>query len=677
MSLIDESGQTRGGVAVGEPPVGPSRVAAPPRATTGISWRAILIGALLIPVVCIWNEYTEIVAEGTDLVAMSLIIAVVILLFFLVMINLALKKWAPRIAFSQAELMYIYIMLTVSVGISGIGMTQFLVPQLGNMYRYATPSNRWEEFWPYVPQWLVPDRSVLTGFYGGQSTFYTWEHFRGWLSPILAWSAFIVVMLFCMLCLNVIIRRQWMDRERLTFPIVYVPLELTKDGGSVELFRNRLMWIGFTFPCVLETFASLNYLFPSVPYVPLKPEASLNIGQYFTDPPWNAVGYLTLAFYPLVIGIAYFLSLEVSFSCWFFYLFTKVQSVMAVVFGFRDPGASAAARRFPYLPEQGAGAFIGLTLFAGFAARRHLMDVFRKAFKGTPRVHDDNEPMPYRLAVFGFLAGLALLCGFITVAGLTWYIAPIFFALYFVFVLTFTRIRAEAGVAWGFGPNQPAHRLMLDTGGSYGWNIKDMTVFSYLIWMDLDYRCVAMPHQLEGFKISESARMNNRHLAGAIMLATIIGALASFWALLTIYYEYGAGTAKVNGWRTSMGSRAFNDIRNWLNNPLQLNEASLQAVFAGIGVTGVLMWLRQQFTWWPLHPIGYAIAGTFTMDWLWFPTLVGWLLKALTIRYGGMKLYRTLIPFFIGLILGDYVIGGLWSLVGLVFDIRVYRCFPI
>ena len=72
-----------------------------------------------------------------------------------------------------------------------------------------------------------------------------------------------------------------------------------------------------------------------------------------------------------------------------------------------------------------------------------------------------------------------------------------------------------------------------------------------------------------------------------------------------------------------------------------------------------------------------AVAGTFTMDWLWFPTLLGWLIKAITIRYGGMKLYRAFIPFFIGLILGDYVIGGLWALIGLALDIRVYRCFPI
>jgi len=48
-----------------------------------------------------------------------------------------------------------------------------------------------------------------------------------------------------------------------------------------------------------------------------------------------------------------------------------------------------------------------------------------------------------------------------------------------------------------------------------------------------------------------------------------------------------------------------------------------------------------------------------------------------TLRYGGMRLYRQFIPFFIGLILGDYIIGGAWSLIGLAFGIRVYRTFPI
>jgi len=69
----------------------------------GITRRALIIGCLLIPVMCLWNEYTEIVAQATDLAAMSLIIAVVFVLFVLVMINLFLKRFLPKYAFTQAE----------------------------------------------------------------------------------------------------------------------------------------------------------------------------------------------------------------------------------------------------------------------------------------------------------------------------------------------------------------------------------------------------------------------------------------------------------------------------------------------------------------------------------------------------------------------------------------------
>jgi hypothetical protein len=65
------------------------------------------------------------------------------------------------------------------------------------------------------------------------------------------------------------------------------------------------------------------------------------------------------------------------------------------------------------------------------------------------------------------------------------------------------------------------------------------------------------------------------------------------------------------------------------------------------------------------------------MGWLWCPTLVGWLIKMLILRYGGIRAFRNGIPFFIGLILGDYVISCLWTLLGLYLQIPTYRCFPI
>src|SRR5207302_5994372 len=130
--------------------------------------------------------------------------------------------------------------------------------------------------------------SVTKAFYTGQSSFWTWEHIQGWLAPICVWSVYIVVMIWVMLCLNVLIRRQWMDRERLSFPIVQLPLELTREGGAAGTFLSRQMWIGFLIPVILESLASLNYLYPSVPFLPIKPsDPRLDLTPYFTVPPWN------------------------------------------------------------------------------------------------------------------------------------------------------------------------------------------------------------------------------------------------------------------------------------------------------------------------------------------------------------------------------------------------------
>ena len=81
--------------------------------------------------------------------------------------------------------------------------------------------------------------------------------------------------------------------------------------------------------------------------------------------------------------------------------------------------------------------------------------------------------------------------------------------------------------------------------------------------------------------------------------------------------------------------------------------------------------------WWPFHPTGFALAHAFlAMTWVWFPMLMGWAAKAIILRYGGMKLYRAWIPFFLGLLLGDVVIGVLWSFVGAALDIDIYMFFP-
>ena len=66
----------------------------------------------------------------------------------------------------------------------------------------------------------------------------------------------------------------------------------------------------------------------------------------------------------------------------------------------------------------------------------------------------------------------------------------------------------------------------------------------------------------------------------------------------------------------------------------------------------------------PLHPVGYAVANTFTMDWLWCATFVGWAVKLVTLRYGGMRAYARFRPFFLVMILGEFSMAIFWTALG-------------
>jgi hypothetical protein len=60
---------------------------------------------------------------------------------------------------------------------------------------------------------------------------------------------------------------------------------------------------------------------------------------------------------------------------------------------------------------------------------------------------------------------------------------------------------------------------------------------------------------------------------------------------------------------------------------------------------------------------------------LWFAFFIGWLANALCMRYGGVDLFRRLRFFFVGLIIGDFLMGGIFALIGL-FSEASYLVLP-
>jgi hypothetical protein len=198
-----------------------------------------------------------------------------------------------------------------------------------------------------------------------------------------------------------------------------------------------------------------------------------------------------------------------------------------------------------------------------------------------------------------------------------------------------------------------------------------------MYWFNRGYRSNPMPNLLETFKIAEETsgpRFRFGPFVAVLILACVTSLLATYAANYFITYDAGA-KSKAIGYKWWIGQESLGPVMNWLNYGQPPNSRSLYFLASGLGVVGALAYLRSAFLWWPLHPAGFALGISYAMNYFWFCLLVAWLAKLFIIRYGGMSAHKRAIPFFLGLILGDYTVGALWSLLALILGVPTYRIY--
>ncbi len=405
----------------------------------GVTWRAILIGVVLVPVNVYWITVSR--GQGAP-TTVSLYFNVIFCVFVLIGLNFIVKVLSPKFTLSQGELLTIYVMLAISSSIAGHDLMRGLSSMLAHPFWYATPENEWADlFHRYIPTWLsVSDKTALTDYFRGESSLYSVENVRLWLKPVLWWTSFVFCLLFTMLCINAIVRRQWTEQEKLSYPVIQLPLEMTGGGGLSGLMKNRLMWLGFSISATIDILNGLHYLYPSVPSMGGREISSaFNLQPFFTTSPWSAIGWTPVGIYPFAVGMAFFIPLDLSFSCWFFYIFWKGQRILAAMLGLRG------LPDFPYIQEQAFGAYIGLSIIAIWVTRKHLRDVLRETLGRKVQTSSSGEPLSYRWAVLGLAGAFIYLVGFCSVAGMSLWVVVLFFAIYYSISIAICRIRAELG----------------------------------------------------------------------------------------------------------------------------------------------------------------------------------------------------------------------------------------
>jgi len=621
------------------------------RIRTGLTWRGILtgmIGSLVLGLGCVYGTM-RIHGSYMDI---DFSTAGAIFLFFVLVgiVNALVGRIRRSWALSSSELITAHIMMVMASAIPTMGLTAQILPMITGASYYATASNRWAEIIvPYLKPWAVPQgKENIRAFYEGLPAGGTIP-WMAWIKPLLAWMPLILSLHVVMICMMVLIRRQWADRERLAYPITHLPMDMVNERS---FWRNRLMWAGFLIPFCIGSLIGLHYYYPSVPTVTL----------VWSFPWFRNLQTLVLRISLPMIGFLYLVNLDTLFSLWFFNLVAQIVqgtlSIMAVEFKeFISPFGSPS----PIFGYLGMGAMVALVVVGLRTARPHLREVWRKVIGKAPGVDDSGEILSYRQAFAGMMLGLIVMSVWLYESGIPALCLFLFLVAAFLLFIGLTRVVVESGmaeaVASTIAPGIVTAAFGISIAGEQGMAALGLTY----VWCS-DIRTFVMASAAHDLKMADIIQGRRRGLFGAMLLAILITIVSTLW--LTILLAYQRGASNLNSWFFNGAPMAcWTWVADRITNPVPPSATGWVLMGSGFGFMTFLMYMRQAFLWWPFHPIGFCIGTTWIMNELWFTCFLAWSLKFLVVRYGGLRQFRNFRPFFLGLILGQFVCNGMWLII--------------
>lgn len=649
--------------------------------------RAIVLGASLAAAICLLTPYNNIYRQGTPLGGGHFPLAPFILLFWLTLVAAAAKNVFRRYDWlSGKELMIVWVLTVLASGIAYTGLTRTLFINLTAPYYYATVENRWSELLqPLLPEAWYPSQAAAKLFYeglaGGRDMDWTavcknipWQ---AWLRPLLVWGGFILTCYGVMICMINLISRQWLHNERMNLPLLRLPrmLEEALDQNAIGLFlQDHFLLSGFFIAAALHLMNGLHAYFPAVPQLP----TLILAGPYF-PPTGLFTGFqkLNIYIYPAFIGFAFLTSRRISFSFWFLFLTGGFMTGLLIVLGYNIPASALGVTFGPTLsrPEetQMIGAYAVFFLFILWLGRRHFTETIRNAFSFRPEPPSRTEWFSTRLSFWGMLLGLLAIVFWCRYFGQSMWMGVLLISVFFMVMVVATRIICQGGVAYYTLTASPLDGILtfFSPGFFSHASILIAAVAQKVLFLDL--RESLMPSLLHAGEITHRER-NRKWLLFAIVVTLVIAVVLSFVSMLALCHKFGAREMELE-WATRTTVSVYENVKTIIESPLQTSYWVPFFSTLGALIMLLLVICYHRACWWPIHPIGYLTAYSSAMRILWFSFLIGWLCNSLSLRYGGVRLFRRISHFFIGLIIGDFFMAGVYAVAGLFSNVN-YQVLP-
>jgi hypothetical protein len=212
-----------------------------------VTFRAVALGILTVLVMGLFITY-----YGFNLIKNYMPVAALLPLVGWVVINSALKAFAPGVALSRTEMLTVFWVAWIASSLPATGWAGYAISNMSAPEHFASAENQVREVvLPLLNRsfFLGPSEGVVGQLYGGLEPGIDLP-WRSWAEPLFWWiSGGLSIVMAGFFC-NVLFYKQWHERERLTFPLAVFPLDLmeTEPGRALpDVARNGLFWIGFVF----------------------------------------------------------------------------------------------------------------------------------------------------------------------------------------------------------------------------------------------------------------------------------------------------------------------------------------------------------------------------------------------------------------------------------------------
>ncbi|MFH0938947.1 MAG: DUF6785 family protein [Planctomycetota bacterium] len=509
-----------------------------------------------------------------------------------------------------------------------------------------------------------------------------------WAMPLLYWFlvmfAFMLAIVFGLMAL----RESWIERERLLFPyarlaegVIYPDPMARNDPARQESFPK---WgLGLAFLCGL--------LFCARSLVTISDTTGA------LAPPSNLLLYLDLSWLDLIPGVPMQLII-IPFALVFLLffpldlLFTVTLAFLVGEFGvpmfLNIIGVTDRVEvRYHVLRM---GGMLGIAVFTAIFHRAELKTLVIGLW--TRARGDERQPISARELSIGFVLTLTAFC-FLIIVGegetgnsrLT-QILILVYMLVMIFIYNFAFIRARASGAFHYFD----FNNILHTGGWFNWHWWRLThtvpmaqgsklaepdsILNYHTQYQMEtfgpYSQAMGPaaQVLDAFSLAESTRARLRDIFKGIVLGVTLALLIGMPLYLIAIHHVGYDNTPMAGaWNsltltTNKAERYYQKLV-----PGMFTNTSIWWVVGGALLVGGCMYLRREYSRFPIEPIGLFIAGAnggrtiLGTDYIWFTIIIAFVAKWIIFRWYGVRAFQEkILPL------------GVYCLMAMIFGMTLY-----